>query len=139
MPARAPLNGLIQLPLSDDIWVQFVALHNLQGSAMSVTLTRPSAGVWLCSGNVLVAGVCIYETDGQFVLAEHLVANPLAPARLRLAAIRRMVLVVQAYATARSKWVIAHPSKPWLARFLRRFGYKVQNAATMSMPPGFVP
>jgi hypothetical protein len=128
---------LIQAPLSDELWWQFLLLHNSQGSRMDRGLPRPSQGIWLCTPDYqLVVGLCIYDTDGPFIVAEHLVSNPAFKLRERFRAFDLALAILRGFATCRAKWIVAHPSRKGLARYLERRGFKSQNVGTLTSPPG---
>lgn len=129
---------LVQLPLNSDLWSQFYYLHNTQGSTM-VNMPMPQQGTWVCAIvnklPILVVGMCIYDTDGPFIVAEHLVSNPTFSAKTRFAAFDLTLNLLRAYATMKGKWIIAHPSKTGLARYLVRRGFSRMRVDTLVSSP----
>lgn len=144
MESRNEGSTLAVVPLTSDLWRQFIDLHNSQGSVM-VGMQPTQNGIWVVGKLMfddpspsLVVGCVIYDTDGSMVIAEHLVSNPAFPVRVRFHAFDLALDMLRAFATVHAKHVIAHPTIPGLARYLERRGFRVceQVVATLSAPPG---
>ncbi len=132
---KPELPTLDLVPLSDDIWALFLMLHNSQGSPMDPRLPRPKKGIWVCRAGLLVVGCCIYDTDGPMLMAEHLVSNPHLSNRTRFAAMEFALDALRAVAAAEGKYIVAHPSKKHLGRFLARRGFVYKQVVTLVADP----
>lgn len=118
------------LPLNAHIWKQYTMFRGARG--MKPPTIQPD-GVWVgLSDWTLVAGVLLYPTPGEYVFAENLVTNPMAPARLRHGAVNVVIDGVLRYAAMRGKHpfvIVRHRS---IAKMLQKWGFVTQPGVAMS-------
>jgi hypothetical protein len=124
-------------PLTPQIWRQFEAFFaSREGGRLSVPPV-PKAGVWIVvQDGTLLAGVCLYDTDGPFLLAEGLATNPGIPATLAHKAVTDMIFLVKAQASSRGKYIVVTPRVRGVAKILERHGFQVQRGVIMTSAPG---
>lgn len=127
---------LASVPLTDELWREFIRLHNAQNSPFAETYPRPNQGVWILADGKFCVGLCIYEMDGPYIMAENLVSNPELPLKTRFKGFNLALDLLRGYATSRSKWIIAHPSVKGLGMYLLRRGFKFKQVSTLVAEPG---
>lgn len=121
------------LPLSESVWTQYRMF--LKARDARVPTMQPD-GVWVgLDDGTLVAGVLLYPTPGEYIFAENMTTNPMAPKRVRHMAVHLLIGAVLQYASMRSKYpilIIRHRS---IARMLQRWGFEPMPAVPWSVFP----
>lgn len=133
--------GLVFLPMSDPTWTQFTAFYASRardrGGPAHVP-PRPASGCFVGTAELdLIAGICLYETEGPYVIAEHFTTNP-SPAvslRARHEAAHLVMGQMTVYAAAVGKHLLVFPRAKSSVRILRRGGFQVHQVTCMSHGP----
>lgn len=100
--------------------------------------TRPTDAVFVAEytgGTPLVAGVCIYPTDGPFAVVERVATNPHALLRTRYEAVLFGAGALKDYAAMRNKIMLCFPSERGLAHLLLRAGFELPRVNLMRFRP----
>lgn len=127
---------LRQVPLNPQIWQQYAGFWTFRGPGLQAP-PAPRQGYWVVTDSgALVAGVCIYNTDSIFLIAEGLATNPQAPLKMRYAAVQFLINAVLSDATSRGMVVVAMPRVPSVARTLQKRGFQIQPGVIMTSAPG---
>lgn len=121
------------LPLSESVWTQYRMF--LKARDARVPTMQPD-GVWVgLDDGTLVAGVLLYPTPGEYIFAENMTTNPMAPKKVRHLAVHLLIGAVLQYASMRGKYpmlIIRHRS---IARMLQRWGFQPMPGVPWSIFP----
>lgn len=85
---------------------------------------------------LLVGGVCIYETDGPYVLFEHFALNPSLPVTIKHRVAEGIVRAAKTYLATRGKIGFAWVNFEGGQQLFQRFGFIPQRALLMTHIPG---
>lgn len=128
---RFRVTDLFLVALGDTEWNQFCQWYSARGMPQPM---RPAHGIWISDG-ALVAGCCIYQTDGPYAFAEHFSVRPDASGRVKLACLKLVAAHLASYSCMVSKFLIAAPNFLTGLKILERAGFKESDAALMSFLP----
>ena len=83
----------------------------------------------------VLAGVCLYPTEGGFILVEHLATNPAAPMKTRHRAVVALAKAVRVYAAAKSKYPVAVVRSRGILRVMLKEGFAMQPGVVVQAEP----
>jgi hypothetical protein len=93
------------------------------------------------AGRGLVAGVCLYNTDGQYMLCEHLSTNPKALAVYRHQAVNLLCHAARVLGAVMNKTLVSIVEIKGIARMMRKHGFEpgrltfASERAARGLPP----
>lgn len=98
----------------------------------------PPHGIWVIDGDPLspwpcplIAGVCLYPSEGEWTIVEHVATNPRASKEQRNAALLVMTAALRAYGAMTGKMPLCFPNDPSIERRLLLAGWKHSTACAM--------
>lgn len=91
-------------------------------------------GLFVAEGDDLVAGVCIYDTDGPHLFFEHLVTNETAPLKLRHAAVTLMAREMMQYSRVVNKLPHILVRHKGIEKILKSVGLVPSGAWSLTCP-----
>lgn len=121
--------------MSDGRWRQFSSWFGPRGQDAP---TRPSDAILVAAmmdGLPLIAGVCIYPTDGPYAVVERVATNPAVSKRLRYEAVLFGAHKLREYAAMRNKIMLCFPTENGVASILARAAFDFPKARLMRYRP----
>lgn len=126
--------NLVLVPISEEVWTIFRAWYQMRG--MQPPDCKPERGIFVrADTGVLVAGCCLYTTDGPWFIAEEACANPAMPARLVYMAAEIILLQIHNYAAMTGKKALCLPSTQGLLHLMRQRGFHDLNVVPLWAAP----
>lgn len=117
--------------LSDFWWEELKRLHEDRVGG-DMQLGRPNHAIVVADGPLrLVAAVCLYPTDGEWVVVEHVVTNALASSAERSSALDIIASVLRDYGCVTGKIPICFPTTDSIADRLKAFGWVASAAPSL--------
>lgn len=121
------------LPLNGHIWKQYTMF--LGARRARLPLMQPDGVFVGLSDQTLIAGVLLYPTAGEYVFAESMTTNPMAPLKVRHRAVYEVIDGVVRYCAIRGKYPMLHIRHRSIAKMLTRYGFVAQPTVVMSLVP----
>lgn len=132
MTPMAREEGFWIVGISDAVWKVYVSWFTSRQAPEPSYVTD---SVFVAHGTALVAGCCIYPTDGPFAVVEHAATNPDASARLRHGAMLFGARKIAEYGAMRKKNMLCFPRNRGIEMVLRRAGFKLDRNPVMTHGP----
>jgi hypothetical protein len=128
---RAAPHGLRLAPLVGDVLNQWsLAFSQLGVEERLRPTSAPRQGLAVVTDTgVFLAGAGIYDTQGPWVIVDHLATNPMARARLKHQAVMWLGRGILVVSTSMSKRPIAFVHSRGLAMVMLRLGCKISDDA----------
>ena len=128
--------NLLLVPITDEVWTTFRSWYQMRGLAPPQETPRPERGIFVrADTGVLVAGCCLYTTDGPWFIAEEACANPGMPARLVYMAAQAILHQIHSYASLTGKKALCLPSTKGLLGLMRANGFLDLDVVPVWAPP----
>jgi hypothetical protein len=118
----------ILVPLTPQVWDEYTYWYRRRAQ---VCPKLPKQGIFCAaeyfdqgrSFRSLVAGVCVYNTDGEYVLFEHLSTNPTTHPRICHQAVSLIAHIARGYGAVVGKTMVALVESRGIYRIMLRAGF----------------
>ena len=121
------------IPLTPPVWQAFSQWFEFQPPV-------PKQGIFVAETfndqEVLVGGVCIYETDGIYVVFEHFGLNPQAPPKLKHSVAQAIFRAAKSYLNVKAKVGFAWISFDGGVKMAADEGFRHAQVQLMTFMPG---
>jgi hypothetical protein len=112
------------VPINPLLWEEYLEIRTLR-EGVEPQLLPARSGLWIVSSaGQLIAGVCLYPTDVNFVLVEGLAVSWRFHLRLRHRAVLKLAEQVRVYSAAVNKVPMCYVPPGGLGRVIRRAGWQ---------------
>jgi hypothetical protein len=126
--------NLLLVPITEEVWTTFRAWYQMRG--LQPPDVRPERGIFVrAHTGVLVAGCCLYTTDGPWFLVEEACANPAMPMRMVHLAALAILEQIHNYAAMTGKKALCLPSTQGLLGLMRANGFYDLAVVPVWAPP----